>query len=45
MIVKSEEKVLVNCLESVSELCDEFIIIDTVSEDNMKEIANRITDK
>ena len=33
MIVKDEEKVLENCLQSVQDFVDEIIIVDTGSED------------
>lgn len=39
MIVKNEEDVLKRCLDSVSGLVDEIIIVDTGSADNTKEIA------
>lgn len=45
MIVKNEEKVLARCLESVKELADEIIIVDTGSTDKTKEIAYQYTDK
>lgn len=45
MIVKNEEEVLANCLESAANICDEIIIVDTGSEDKTKEIARRFTDK
>ncbi len=45
MIVKNEEKVLARCLDSVSDLVDEMIIVDTGSTDKTKEIAYRYTDK
>ncbi len=45
MIVKNEEKVLARCLDSVADLMDEIIIIDTGSTDKTKEIAKRYTDK
>lgn len=45
MIVKNEEKVLARCLDSVSDLVDEIIIVDTGSVDRTKEIAARYTDK
>ena len=45
MIVKNEEKVLARCLDSVRELMDEIIIVDTGSQDRTKEIAARYTDK
>lgn len=39
MIVKNEEKVLARCLDSIADLMDEIIIVDTGSSDNTKEIA------
>ncbi len=45
MIVKNEEKILARCLDSVAELMDEIIIVDTGSADATKEIAARYTDK
>lgn len=45
MIVKNEERVLARCLDSVADLMDEIIIVDTGSTDRTKEIAARYTDK
>lgn len=45
MIVKNEESVLARCLDSVCDLMDEIIIVDTGSTDRTKEIAARYTDK
>lgn len=45
MIVKNEEKILARCLDSVADLMDEIIIVDTGSTDATKEIAARYTDK
>lgn len=45
MIVKNEEKVLARCLDSVKELADEIIIVDTGSMDATKQIASAYTDK
>lgn len=45
MIVKNEEKLLARCLDSVADLMDEIIIVDTGSTDRTKEIAARYTDK
>ncbi|PDZ93885.1 glycosyl transferase, partial [Bacillus cereus] len=39
MIVKDEEKYLPNCLQSVKELVDEIIIVDTGSTDKTEDIA------
>ncbi|MFD1953957.1 glycosyltransferase [Paenibacillus thailandensis] len=44
MIVKNEEKVLERCLESMKEIADEIIIIDTGSTDRTKEIALKYTE-
>ncbi|WP_158638571.1 glycosyltransferase [Metabacillus litoralis] len=43
MIVRDESKVLRKCLESVTGVVDEIIIVDTGSEDNTKEIAKEYT--
>ena len=45
MIVKDEELVLGRCLNSVKNLVDEIIIVDTGSTDKTKEIAALYTDK
>lgn len=45
MIVKNEEAVLRRCLESIHDLMDEIIIVDTGSSDKTKEIAREYTDK
>ncbi len=45
MIVKNEERVLARCLESIRDLMDEIIIVDTGSQDRTKEIAAEYTDK
>lgn len=45
MIVKNEERVLKRCLDSVADLMDEVIIVDTGSVDRTKEIAAKYTDK
>lgn len=43
MIVKNEAAVLRRCLDSVADLVDEIIIVDTGSEDDTKEIAGQYT--
>ena len=43
MIVKNEEAVLRDCLDSLKELMDEIIIVDTGSTDKTKEIAAEYT--
>ncbi len=45
MIVKNEEEVMRQCLDSVKDLCEEIIIVDTGSTDKTKEIAREYTDK
>lgn len=45
MIVKNEERVLARCLDTIADLMDEIIIVDTGSTDKTKEIASRYTDK
>jgi glycosyltransferase involved in cell wall biosynthesis len=45
MIVRNEAEVLSRCLDSVHDLVDEIIIVDTGSTDKTKEIATRYTDK
>ena len=43
MIVKNEEKILKRCLDSIVDLMDEIIIVDTGSLDRTKEIAKKYT--
>lgn len=43
MIVKNEEAILARCLDSVADLMDEIIIVDTGSTDRTKEIASQYT--
>ena len=45
MIVKNEEDFLTQCLESVKDIVDEMIIVDTGSSDRTIEIAKKYTDK
>ena len=45
MIVKNEEKILTRCLDSVADLVDEIVIVDTGSTDATKKIAANYTDK
>ncbi len=45
MIVKNEERILRRCLDSVKDLVDEIIIVDTGSADATKAIAGAYTDK
>jgi len=45
MIVKNEEAILARCLDSVADLVEEIIIVDTGSTDKTKEIAAKYTDR
>lgn len=45
MIVKNEESILEECLESIKDIPDEIIITDTGSTDLTVEIAKKYTDK
>lgn len=45
MIVKNEEEVIGRCLESVKNIVDELIIVDTGSTDSTIEIIKKYTDK
>jgi GT2 family glycosyltransferase len=45
MIVKNEEAVIGRCLDSVKDLVDEIVIVDTGSTDNTKEIVKGYTDR
>jgi len=45
MIVKNEEKNIIDCLESIKDIADELIIVDTGSTDKTKEIVSKYTSK
>lgn len=45
MIVKNEEAVLSRCLDTIADLMDEIIIVDTGSTDRTKQIASSYTSK
>lgn len=45
MIVRDEEEVLARCLDSIRDVVDEIVIVDTGSVDATKEIAAGYTDK
>lgn len=45
MIVKNEEAILARCLDSIADLMDEIIIVDTGSTDRTREIASYYTDQ
>lgn len=45
MIVKNEEAVLARCLDSIADLVEEIIIVDTGSTDRTREIAAGYTDR
>ena len=45
MITKNEERYLEQCLNSVKEIVDEIIIVDTGSTDKTKEIAKKFKAK
>ena len=45
MIVKNEERILARCLDSVKDLVDEIVIVDTGSADATRRIAQTYTDR
>ena len=45
MIVKDEENTLERCLNSIYDIVDEIIIVDTGSIDETKKIAAKFTNK
>lgn len=45
MIAKNEEDVIARCLDSVKDIVDEIVIVDTGSTDKTKEIVKNYTDK
>ena len=45
MIVKNEEAILKRCLDSLSGIYDELVIVDTGSTDNTRNIALKYTDR
>lgn len=45
MIVRDEEAVLSRCLDSVKDVVDEIVIVDTGSQDRTREIALQYTDR
>ncbi len=45
MIVKNEEDVIGRCLDSVKDVVDEIIVVDTGSTDKTREILSKYTDK
>lgn len=45
MIVKNEEATISRCLQSVEQIADEIVIVDTGSTDKTKELVSQFTDK
>ncbi|HUU40097.1 MAG TPA: glycosyltransferase, partial [Desulfatiglandales bacterium] len=44
MIVRNEAKNVIDCLESIKDIADEIIVVDTGSIDNTKEVVSAYTD-
>ncbi|MBC8059647.1 MAG: glycosyltransferase family 2 protein [Clostridiaceae bacterium] len=45
MIVRNEEEILARCIDTIKDIVDEIIIVDTGSEDKTKDIAFSYSDK
>ena len=45
IMAKNEASIISQCLESIKDICDEIILVDTGSTDNTKEIASKYTNK
>lgn len=45
MIARNEETTIARCLDSIKDIVDEIVIVDTGSTDSTKEICSRYTDK
>ena len=45
IIVRNEESTIGCCLDSVKDICDEIVIVDTGSTDHTKEIVEKYTDR
>ncbi len=45
LIVKNEEEVIARCLDSVRDIVDEIVVVDTGSNDRTKEIVSSYTNK
>lgn len=45
MIVKNEEHYILDCLQSIKDVADEIVVVDTGSSDRTIEIALRLQQK